>query len=73
MTEIVQLPRPVRRRFVWILPFWFAVASVIGSYAGSWSENRQPRLATLVEDPAAGRTIAPRLTCASVVGSMRPL
>ncbi|MCA8951267.1 MAG: hypothetical protein KDE27_17300 [Planctomycetes bacterium] len=31
MTEIVRLSAPVRRRFVWLLPLWFAIGSVLGS------------------------------------------
>ncbi len=31
MIEIVRLPQPVRPRFLWLLPLWFAVGSVIGS------------------------------------------
>ena len=31
MTEIVRLPMPVRLRFVWLLPLWFAIAAAIGS------------------------------------------
>ena len=30
MTEFVGLPRPVRSRFLWVLPAWFVIASLVG-------------------------------------------
>ncbi|MCR9248122.1 MAG: hypothetical protein NXI31_24090 [bacterium] len=33
MTEIVRLPAPVRWRFLWLLPLWFAVWTLAGTAA----------------------------------------